>query len=159
MTETNTTPAVTEPVLQFQQLDVNFRTEFGRVHAVKGIDLVVNPGEVVALVGESGSGKSVTATTALGLLPRTATITGETMVADKTISKLDQRGLRALRGNRVAMVFQEPMTALNPVIRIGEQLTEAMEVHDVAYGQQAWDRAVDLLNAVGIPNAERRAKQ
>ena len=159
MTETNTTPAVTEPVLQFQQLDVNFRTEFGRVHAVKGIDLVVNPGEVVALVGESGSGKSVTATTALGLLPRTATITGETMVADKTISKLDQRGLRALRGNRIAMVFQEPMTALNPVIRIGEQLTEAMEVHDVAYGQQAWDRAVDLLNAVGIPNAERRAKQ
>ena len=159
MTEINTTPAVTEPVLQFQQLDVNFRTEFGRVHAVKGIDLVVNPGEVVALVGESGSGKSVTATTALGLLPRTATITGETMVADKTISKLDQRGLRALRGNRVAMVFQEPMTALNPVIRIGEQLTEAMEVHDVAYGQQAWDRAVDLLNAVGIPNAERRAKQ
>ena len=113
----------------------------------------------MALVGESGSGKSVTATTALGLLPRTATITGETMVADKTISKLDQRGLRALRGNRVAMVFQEPMTALNPVIRIGEQLTEAMEVHDVAYGQQAWDRAVDLLNAVGIPNAERRAKQ
>ena len=159
MTETNTTPAATEPVLQFQQLDVNFRTEFGRVHAVKGIDLVVNPGEVVALVGESGSGKSVTATTALGLLPRTATITGDTMVADKTISKLDQRGLRALRGNRVAMVFQEPMTALNPVIRIGEQLTEAMEVHDVAYGQQAWDRAVDLLNAVGIPNAERRAKQ
>ncbi|MDO5082135.1 ABC transporter ATP-binding protein [Arachnia propionica] len=159
MTETNTTPDTNEPVLQFQQLDVNFRTEFGRVHAVKGIDLVVNPGEVVALVGESGSGKSVTATTALGLLPRTATITGETMVADKTISKLDQRGLRALRGNRVAMVFQEPMTALNPVIRIGEQLTESMEVHDVAYGQQAWDRAVDLLKAVGIPNAERRAKQ
>ncbi|RRD49698.1 ABC transporter ATP-binding protein [Arachnia propionica] len=159
MTETNTTPAATEPVLQFQNLDVNFRTEFGRVHAVKGIDLVVNPGEVVALVGESGSGKSVTATTALGLLPKTARITGETVVADKTISKLDGKGLRALRGNRVAMVFQEPMTALNPVIRIGEQLTEAMEVHDVAYGQQAWDRAVDLLNAVGIPNAERRAGQ
>ena len=114
---------------------------------------------MVALVGESGSGKSVTATTALGLLPKTARITGETMVADKTISKLTPRQLRGLRGNRVAMVFQEPMTALNPVIKIGEQLTESMEVHNVAHGAEAWQKAIDLLNAVGIPNAERRVKQ
>ena len=149
----------TESVLQFRELDVNFRTEFGRVHAVKGVSLAVMPGEVVALVGESGSGKSVTATTALGLLPKTARITGETMVADKTISKLTPRQLRGLRGNRVAMVFQEPMTALNPVIKIGEQLTESMEVHNVAHGAEAWQKAIDLLNAVGIPNAERRVKQ
>ena len=149
----------TESVLQFQELDVNFRTEFGRVHAVKGVSLAVRPGEVVALVGESGSDKSVTATTALGLLPKTARITGETMVADKAISKLTPRQLRGLRGNRVAMVFQEPMTALNPVIKIGEQLTESMEVHNVAHGAEAWQKAIDLLNAVGIPNAERRVKQ
>jgi len=113
----------------------------------------------VALVGESGSGKSVTATTALGLLPGNAHIQGETIVANQSIGKLNGKQLRNVRGNHVAMVFQEPMTALNPVIRVGEQLTESMEVHGVAFGREAWARAVDLLKAVGIPNAERRAKQ
>ena len=148
-----------EAVLQFKNLDVQFKTEFGRVHAVKGLTLDVRPGEVVALVGESGSGKSVTATTALGLLPGNAHIQGETIVANQSIGKLNSKQLRNVRGNHVAMVFQEPMTALNPVIRVGEQLTEAMEVHGVAFGKEAWARAVDLLKAVGIPNAERRAKQ
>ncbi|MHA6524240.1 ABC transporter ATP-binding protein [Tessaracoccus sp. G1721] len=156
-----TTPRFTgeNPVLKFDQLDVTFRTEFGSVHAVKGITLSVEPGEVMARVGESGSGKSVTATTALGLLPKTARIQGDTLVTDQSVGKLAGRQLRSLRGNRVAMVFQEPMTALNPVIKIGEQLTESMEVHGVAFGRDAWGRAVDLLNAVGIPNAERRANQ
>lgn len=148
-----------EAVLQFKNLDVQFKTEFGRVHAVKGLTLDVRPGEVVALVGESGSGKSVTATTALGLLPGNAHIQGETIVANQSIGKLNGKQLRNVRGNHVAMVFQEPMTALNPVIRVGEQLTESMEVHGVAFGREAWARAVDLLKAVGIPNAERRAKQ
>nr|WP_231980615.1 ABC transporter ATP-binding protein [Tessaracoccus coleopterorum] len=113
----------------------------------------------MALVGESGSGKSVTATTALGLLPKTARITGDTVVNDQVIGDLSLRDLRAIRGRKVAMVFQEPMTALNPVIKIGEQLTESMEVHGVAYGREAWARAIDLLAAVGIPAPERRVTQ
>ncbi|MBB1482259.1 ABC transporter ATP-binding protein [Tessaracoccus sp. MC1865] len=147
------------PVLKFDELDVRFRTEFGTVHAVKGLTLSVEPGEVMALVGESGSGKSVSATTALGLLPKTARIQGETRVGDKTINHLSPRELRKVRGKSVAMVFQEPMTALNPVIKIGDQLIESMEVHGVAYGRQAWNRAIDLLKAVGIPGAERRVNQ
>ena len=147
------------PALKFDNLDVQFKTEFGTVHAVKGLTLSVEPGEVMALVGESGSGKSVTATTALGLLPKTARITGETVVDDKVVGDLSGRELRAIRGRRVAMVFQEPMTALNPVIKIGEQLTESMEVHGVAFGRDAWARAIDLLAAVGIPAPERRVSQ
>ncbi|NHB85574.1 ABC transporter ATP-binding protein [Tessaracoccus sp. HDW20] len=147
------------PALKFDNLDVQFRTEFGIVHAVKGLTLSVEPGEVMALVGESGSGKSVTATTALGLLPKTARITGDTVVNDQVIGDLSLRDLRAIRGRKVAMVFQEPMTALNPVIKIGEQLTESMEVHGVAYGREAWARAIDLLAAVGIPAPERRVTQ
>lgn len=159
MSHTAETTQVSDSVLEFKDLDVKFRTEFGRVHAVKGLNLDVRPGEVVALVGESGSGKSVTATTALGLLPKNASIGGETIVGEQSIGKLGGNQLRRVRGSQVAMVFQEPMTALNPVIRVGEQLTEAMEVHGVAFGREAWARAVDLLKAVGIPNAERRASQ
>src|SRR5690606_37081029 len=111
---TITMPA-SEPVLSFTDLDVKFATEFGSVHAVKGISLEVRPGEVLALVGESGSGKSVTSMTALGLLPKNARVGGTITVGDRVIGELDEKGLRTMRGNDVAMVFQEPMTALNPV--------------------------------------------
>ncbi|MEE6273063.1 ABC transporter ATP-binding protein [Georgenia wangjunii] len=148
-----------ERVLTFSDLDVRFATEFGSVHAVKGISLDVRPGEVLALVGESGSGKSVTSMTALGLLPKNARINGRITVGDKAVGDLDTRGLRRMRGNDVAMVFQEPMTALNPVLTIGTQLTEALELHGIAYGSQAEQRAVELLRMVGIPEPERRIKQ
>ncbi|MDN5558013.1 MAG: ABC transporter ATP-binding protein [Ruaniaceae bacterium] len=162
MTTIDTTSQVSgseHAVLQFDELDVTFRTEFGTVHAVKGINLEVKAGEVVALVGESGSGKSVTATTALGLLPNTATIHGATRVEGAAIGNLDSKALRRLRGAQVAMVFQEPMTALNPVITVGEQLTESLELHHIAFGREAWARAIELLRAVGIPEPERRVKE
>ena len=119
-----TTP--TDAVLSFEDVDVKFTTEFGSVHAVKGVSLHVNPGEVVALVGESGSGKSVTSMTAMRLLPSNAKIGGEITVNGQGIRRLSDGAMRRLRGNDIAMVFQEPMTALNPVLTIGTQMTEAL---------------------------------
>lgn len=144
------------PVLAFEDLDVRFATEFGSVHAVRGISLEVRPGEVVALVGESGSGKSVTSLTALGLLPSNARVRGSVRVGDQEVTALSGRALRALRGGRVAMVFQEPMTALNPVLTIGDQLVEALELHGVARGPRALERAAELLALVGIPDPVER---
>jgi peptide/nickel transport system ATP-binding protein len=148
-----------EVVLAFDDVDVRFKTEFGSVHAVKGVDLAVRPGEVVALVGESGSGKSVTSMTAMRLLPRNATIGGAVNVAGREVGRLNERTMRRLRGNDVAMVFQEPMTALNPVLTIGTQMVESMELHGVARGQAAVDRAVELLEMVGIPEPDRQVKK
>lgn len=148
-----------KPVLSFQELDVQFKTEFGRVHAVRGVSIDVHPGEVVALVGESGSGKSVTSTTALGLLPGNASINGNINVAGYEVKGMGTRGMRALRGREVAMVFQEPMTALNPVLTIGRQMTESMENHGLAFGKDAEKRAIELLKMVGLADAEARIKQ
>lgn len=162
MTATTTPEAdrIQNPVvLSFHDLDVKFTTEFGTVHAVQGISLDVRAGEIVALVGESGSGKSVTSMTSMGLLPRNARTGGSTRVGDAAIEKLDDRGIRRVRGAEVAMVFQEPMTALNPVLTIGSQLTEALELHNIAHGKAADQRAIELLKLVGIPEPERRMKQ
>lgn len=152
-------PKTDKPVLGFGELDVKFATEFGAVHAVRGVSIDVRPGEVVGLVGESGSGKSVTSTTALGLLPSNAVISGSVQVAGREVRGMTSRGMRALRGAEVGMVFQEPMTALNPVLTIGRQMTEGLETHGLAFGEDARNRAVAMLKAVGLPDAEERMNQ
>ncbi|WBL17912.1 ABC transporter ATP-binding protein [Citricoccus sp. NR2] len=148
-----------KPILTFKNLTVSFDTEFGEVNAVKGVSFDVKPGEVVALVGESGSGKSVTSSTAMGLLPGNARIGGSVLLKDDDVVAMEPAVLRKIRGSRVAMVFQEPMTALNPVLTVGDQLTESLAVHNLAFGKEAKRRAAELLEMVGIPDAASRLKQ
>ncbi|WP_404289935.1 ABC transporter ATP-binding protein [Glutamicibacter arilaitensis] len=153
------TEATENYALSFNDLKVTFETAGPDVHAVKGLSLAVRPGEVVALVGESGSGKSVTSTAAMGLLPENANVTGIAKVGNVNVVGLDEGKMRKMRATDIAMVFQEPMTALNPVLSIERQLTEALELHDVAYGKEATDRAIELLTMVGIPDPAKRIKQ
>ncbi|GAA5227232.1 ABC transporter ATP-binding protein [Paeniglutamicibacter antarcticus] len=152
-------PSETATALKFENLSVTFETEFADVHAVKGISLEVYPGEVVALVGESGSGKSVTSTAAIGLLPPNAYITGKAMVGGINVVGMAENKMRKMRATEIAMVFQEPMTALNPVLTIERQLTESLELHGLAYGREATERAIELLEMVGIPEPGKRIKQ
>ncbi|WP_309128783.1 ABC transporter ATP-binding protein [Microbacterium sp.] len=149
---------MSEALLSISGLTVAFRTEDGPVEAVKGIDLDVRAGEVLALVGESGSGKSVTAMAVLGLLPRTAQVDGSIRLAGRELLGLGEDQMNSVRGAEISMVFQEPMTALNPSMRIGDQITEAIHNHRTVSKDAAWQRAVELLDRVGIPEPERRAK-
>ncbi|RJN32244.1 ABC transporter ATP-binding protein [Nesterenkonia natronophila] len=145
-----------EAALSFQDVHVSFNTEFSTVEAVKGVSFDVMPGEVVAVVGESGSGKSVTSAAAMGLVPKNGTVSGRVYLNGQEITAMDPTQLRRLRGSEVSMVFQEPMTALNPVLRVSDQLKEAMEVHGVAFGKDALAKGVELLELVGIPDPANR---
>jgi len=146
-------------VLSITDLTISFRTEDGTVDAVKGIGFDVAPGEIVAVVGESGSGKSVTSMSVLGLLPKTSSISGDVRLGDEGISRLKEKELRKIRGNEIAMIFQEPMTALNPVYTIGWQLRESLRSHQDISKAAADARAIELLEMVGIPNPPERFKQ
>lgn len=147
-----------EALLTIRDLQVEFHTDEGVHPAVCGIDLEVRRGEVLALVGESGSGKSVTATSVMGLLPRTARVSGEVVLGDTVITDADERRLNRVRGSDVAMVFQEPMTALNPSMTIRDQIAEAILNHREVGRSRARAEAVELLDRVGIPDASRRAR-
>jgi oligopeptide/dipeptide ABC transporter ATP-binding protein len=145
-------------MLEVNDLRVGFATEGGLVQAVDGVSFNVRPGEVVAIVGESGSGKSVTALTIMGLTrSKNSRIEGSVRLDGQELVEASDAELRKLRGDRVAMVFQDPMTSFNPVYRIGRQIAEAMRAHrDGVSKSEGRERAIELFEAVGIPNAERR---
>ncbi len=146
-------------ILSVEDLTVRFATDGGTVRAVEGVSFDLAAGEILAIVGESGSGKSVTAQTMLGLTraPNT-TITGSVRFDDKDLVQLSDRDLRAVRGERIAMIFQDPMTSLNPVYRVGAQIAEMIRAHRDVTKREAMDQAVELLKQVGIPNPERRVR-
>ncbi|MEU4388165.1 ATP-binding cassette domain-containing protein, partial [Promicromonospora sp. NPDC023805] len=156
-------PQGDDVVLRVRDLNVTFSTGSGDVPAVRGIDLEVRRGRVVALVGESGSGKSVTSLSVLGLLPSTARVTGSVELADggtlRDVVTTPEDQLVDLRGRVASMVFQEPMTALNPTRTLGDQVAEAVLNHERVPRAVARERAVGLLRSVGIPEPERRARQ
>ncbi len=122
-------PASSGALLDVSDLTVDFRTDDGLVQAVRGVDLVVKPGEVVAVVGESGSGKSVTAMSILGLLPGSAQIGGSVSWNGEELLQASPTRLRQVRGGEIAMIFQDPLTALNPVYRVGDQIVEMIQAH------------------------------
>jgi oligopeptide transport system ATP-binding protein len=145
-------------LLRVKDLQTHFFTEEGVVRAVDGVSYEVDEGETLGLVGESGCGKSVSALSILRLIPNPPgkVVGGEVWFEDQDILKLDEDEIRHIRGNRIAMVFQEPMTSLNPVLTIGRQVTEALELHLRMDRQAANRRAVELLEMVGIPEAGSR---
>ena len=145
--------------LSIRDLKVSFKTPNGVVQAVRGVDLELARGESVGIVGESGSGKSVTFLASMGLLPKNAEITGSVMVGDTQLVGASRRALNSVRGKRVAMIFQDPLSALNPVHRIGDQIIEMMQAHQKINEDDALRRAIELLDLVGIPQPDDRARQ
>lgn len=144
-------------ILSVKDLTVSFATDGGVVRAVEGVSFALDKGEILAIVGESGSGKSVTAQTILGLTRApNATITGSVEFDGRDLTEMSDEQLRDVRGKRIAMIFQDPMTSLNPVYRVGEQIAEMIRAHRKVSKREARDTAIELLHSVGIPNPERR---
>jgi peptide/nickel transport system ATP-binding protein len=150
---------VAESVLSLRNLEVSFRTQNGIVQAVRGVDLDVAPGEMVGIVGESGSGKSVTFLGMMGLLPKSAVIAGSATVGGAQMVGASKQTMRAIRGQKVAMIFQDPLSALNPVHKVGDQIVEMIQAHQDMPKSAAWQKAVELLDIVGIPQPKDRAVQ
>lgn len=150
-----------ETILEVNNLHVTFKTYGGTVHAVRGVDLHLNRGETLAIVGESGCGKSVTANAIMRLIPSPpGKITkGNILFKGKDLTKLSEKKMRSIRGADIAMIFQDPMTALNPTLTIGTQLMEGVKQHLNVSHQEAKKRAVEMMHLVGIPNPEERLKQ
>ena len=148
---------MTEPTIDVQGLSTHFVTRAGTVRAVDGVSFSIARGQVLGLVGESGSGKSVTGFSIIGLVdPPGRIAAGKILFQGRDLTKLDERALRALRGNRIAMIFQDPMMTLNPVLRIDTQMIETVLAHAKVSREEARSRARDALGMVGIPSPEER---
>jgi oligopeptide/dipeptide ABC transporter ATP-binding protein len=151
-------------LLDIRNLNIEFSTPdgVGTLCAVRALSFSIAPGEVLGLVGESGSGKSITSLAIMRLLPLQAKVSGEIHFAEngseRNLPYLPDESMRKLRGSRIAMIFQEPMTALNPVMRVGDQIAEAVLAHNHLSKNEAWQRAVGAMNDVAIPDAARRAR-
>ncbi|TDL33112.1 ABC transporter ATP-binding protein [Jeotgalibacillus sp. S-D1] len=150
-----------EPVLHVKDLEVTFKTYGGTVQAVRGVSFDVFKGETLAIVGESGCGKSVTSSAIMGLIPSPpGEITnGRVLFKGKELTSLSKNQLREIRGADISMIFQDPMTALNPTLKIGEQLTEGIRQHTSISSEDATKKAVEMMKLVGIPNPTERLKQ
>ena len=148
-----------EPLLSVQDLEVRFKTDRGIVYAVNGISFDISAGETLGIVGESGCGKSVTSLALLGILAGNGKVTGgRAMFGGRDLLQLNDSELRSVRGREIAMIFQDPMTSLNPVLTIGRQIREALEAHFGMDRKQADARATELLDHVGIPSPDLRLK-
>lgn len=148
-----------DPLLEVRGLKVHFKTDDGMIRAVDGVDLTVNRGEALGVVGESGCGKSVTALTILKLIqmPPGQIAAGQILWQGRDLVPLDLRSMRGIRSREIGIIFQEPMTSLNPVYSVGEQIAEVVRQHEKVNRKQAMDKAVEMLRLVGIPTPERRA--
>ena len=148
------------PLLEVDDLHMHFFTRDGVVKAVDGVSFTLGPGETLGVVGESGSGKSVTALSIMRLVPEPPgkVVSGDVRFKGESVLQMSEREQRKLRGNRIAMIFQDPMTSLNPVYRVGKQIAEPLRSHTGASRKEAWDAAVELLHHVGIPRAADRAR-
>ena len=149
-----------QPLLQLNQLTVDIQTPHGVVHALRGVDLHLQAGEALALVGESGSGKSITALSITGLLPSgAALVDGDILFAQQRLNAIDERAWNQLRGARIGMVFQNPMSSFNPSMRVGDQIAEVLRAHRQISHAAAQRRAVQLLERMRIADAAARARQ
>ncbi|MEC9425078.1 MAG: ABC transporter ATP-binding protein [Actinomycetota bacterium] len=161
LAEATTPPTgATEPVLSVRNLTTRFHTQDGTVYAVNGVSFDLADGEVLGVVGESGSGKSVTMMSLLRLIPSPPgdVAAGEAFFGDEDLLAMDLDVLRAVRGGKVGFIFQDPMTSLNPVVTVGRQIVESLEVHQPGSRKEMWARALELLHLVGIPAAEDRLR-
>jgi peptide/nickel transport system ATP-binding protein len=151
---------VAEPLLEVKNLRVHFPTDDGLVKAVDGLSVRVEQGETLGVVGESGSGKSVTFLTVMGLVTRKqANIEGEILFRGRNLLELPPDELQEIRGSKISMIFQDPMTSLHPFYKVGQQIVEAIRAHQQIPKREAWNQAVEMLNLVGIPKPKERAAQ